>query len=100
MSVVRWKGFLLAENCSCGLSRNPTSDRCRVGVADAVMTWFDSSLRTVDNINDFTAYSRHLHNHHWLSSFDRVTPYTVWIEVLFVFAGIVVRDRNWGRSPD
>jgi hypothetical protein len=51
-----------------------------------------------DNINDFIVDSRHLAKHQWLSSFDQVAPYTLWIGVLFVFAGIVVRDRKWGRE--
>jgi hypothetical protein len=57
-------------------------------------------ISITDNINDFIVDSRHLANHQWLSSFDRFVPYTLWIGVLFVFAGIVVRDRNLGRSPD
>ena len=42
---------------------------------------------------------RHLTKHQWLwlSSFDRLAPYSLWIGVVFVFAGIVVRDRNWSR---
>jgi hypothetical protein len=53
----------------------------------------------IDNINDFIADSRHLTKHQWLwlSSFDRLAPYSLWIGVVFVFAGIVVRDRNWSR---
>lgn len=58
------------------------------------------AISITNNINDFIVDSRHLAKHQWLSSFDRIVPYTLWIGVLFVFAGIVVRDRNWGRSPD
>ena len=54
-------------------------------------------ISIIDNINDFIADSRHLTKHQWLSSFDRIAPYSLWIGVLFVFAGIVVRDRSWGR---
>ena len=57
-------------------------------------------ISITDSINDFIVDSRHLAKHQWLSSFDRIAPYALWIGVLFVFAGIVVRDRNWGRSPD
>jgi hypothetical protein len=62
----------------------------RIGLATILIS-------IIDNINDFIADSRHLTKHQWLSSFDRVAPYSLWIGVLFVFAGIVVRDRNWGR---
>jgi hypothetical protein len=55
-------------------------------------------ISITDNINDFIVDSRHLAKHQWLSSFDRVAPYSLWIGVLFVFAGIVVRDRNSQRS--
>jgi len=59
-------------------------------------------ISIIDNINDFIADSRHLTKHQWLClfSFDRVAPYSLWIGVLFVFAGIVVRDRSWStRRP-
>jgi hypothetical protein len=54
-------------------------------------------ISITDNINDFIVDSRHLAKHQWLSSFDRIAPYSLWIGVLFVFAGIVVRDRNSRR---
>ena len=57
-------------------------------------------ISIIDNINDFIVDSRHLAKHQWLSSFDRVAPYSLWIGVLFVFAGIVVRGRNKAKSPD
>jgi hypothetical protein len=55
-------------------------------------------ISITDNINDFIVDSRHLAKHQWLSSFDRIAPYSLWIGVLFVFAGIVVRDRNSRKS--
>jgi hypothetical protein len=54
-------------------------------------------ISITDNINDFIVDSRHLTKHQWLASFDRVAPYALWVGVLFVFAGIVVRDRNSRR---
>ena len=56
-------------------------------------------ISIIDNVNDLISDSRHLTKHHWLSWFDGFAPYSLWIGVLLVFAGIVVRDRNWGRSP-
>ena len=55
-------------------------------------------ISITDNINDFIVDSRHLAKHQWLSSLDRIAPYSLWIGVLLVFAGIVVRDRNSRRS--
>jgi hypothetical protein len=55
-------------------------------------------ISITDNINDFIVDSRHLTKHQWLSSLDRVAPYSLWIGVLLVFAGIVVRDRKSRRS--
>jgi len=55
-------------------------------------------ISITDNINDFIINSRHLAKHQWLSSLDRIAPYSLWIGVLLVFAGIVVRDRNSRRS--
>ena len=57
-------------------------------------------ISITDSINDFIVDSRHLTKHQWLSSFDRIAPYSLWIGVLLVFAGIVVRDRNRAKSPD
>ena len=62
----------------------------RIGLAIIVIS-------IIDNINEFVAASRNLPKAHWLSSFDRIAPYSLWIGVVLVFAGIVVRDRNWGR---
>jgi hypothetical protein len=55
-------------------------------------------ISITDNINDFIVDSRHLAKHELLSSFDRLAPYSLWVGVLFVFAGIVVRDRKSRRS--
>jgi hypothetical protein len=55
-------------------------------------------ISIIDNLNDFIVDSRHLTKHTWLSSFDRVVPYSLWIGVLLVFAGIVVRDRKGGKE--
>jgi hypothetical protein len=55
-------------------------------------------ISITDNINDFIIDSRHLAKHQWLSSLDRIAPYSLWIGVLLVFAGIAVRDRNSRRS--
>jgi hypothetical protein len=55
-------------------------------------------ISIIDNISDFISDSRHLAKHHWLSSFDGFVPYSLWIGVLLVFAGIIVRDRSRGRS--
>jgi hypothetical protein len=57
-------------------------------------------ISIIDNINDFIVDSRHLAKHEWLSSFDRIAPYSLWIGVVLVFAGIVVRDRNRAKPPD
>jgi hypothetical protein len=57
-------------------------------------------ISITDSINDFIVDSRHLAKHEWLSSFDRIAPYSLWIGVVLVFAGIVVRDRNRAKPPD
>jgi hypothetical protein len=76
------------------------SNKSRTRVANALhrvgLTTILISI--TENINDFIVDSRHLAKHQWLSSLDRVAPYSLWIGVLFVFAGIVVRDRNSRRS--
>ena len=41
--------------------------------------------------------SRHLTQPSWLSPFNTITPYSLWAGLLLVFAGIMVRDRNWSR---
>jgi hypothetical protein len=41
--------------------------------------------------------SRHLTLPTWLSPLSTITPYLLWAGLLLVFAGIVVRDRNWSR---
>jgi hypothetical protein len=56
------------------------------------------AMSIIDNINDFVVDSRNLPKPHWLSSFGWVAPYSLWAGVLLVFAGIVVRDRSWGRK--
>ena len=50
------------------------------------------------HIVQLIAVSRHLKQPNWLSSFNRFTPYSLWAGLLLVFAGIVVRDRRWGRT--
>jgi hypothetical protein len=91
-----------AESLPPERSDAPESNKSRIRIAT---TLHRVGLTTIlisitDSINDFIVDSRHLAKHQWLSSFDRIAPYSLWIGVLFVFAGIVVRDRNWGRSPD
>lgn len=85
----------LPSECSHARKSNKSSTRIantlhRVGLTTILIS-------ITDNINDFIVDSRHLAKHQWLAWFDRVAPYSLWIGVLFVFAGIVVRDRNWKR---
>jgi hypothetical protein len=54
-------------------------------------------MSIVANVSDLIVVSRHLTEPSWLSRPSRITPYSLWIGVLFVFAGIVVRDRSWSR---
>jgi len=56
-------------------------------------------ISITDNIDDFIVDSRHLTKPHCLSLFGWVAPYSLWIGVLLVFAGIVVRDGSWRRTP-
>ena len=55
-------------------------------------------VSVIDNINEFVVDSRNLPKPHWLSSFGWVAPYSLWAGVVLVFAGIIVRDRNWKRT--
>jgi hypothetical protein len=91
-------------------AQSVSSERRYAGVSNKSSTRIANTLHRVglttilisiiEKINDFIADSRHLIKHHWLS-FDRIAPYSLWIGVLLVFAGIVVRDRDWRRrSPD
>jgi hypothetical protein len=79
----------------------PESNKSSIRIANALhrVGLATILISITDNINDFIVDSRHLAKHQWLASFDRVAPYTLWIGVLFVFAGIIVRDRNSRRSP-
>jgi hypothetical protein len=44
-------------------------------------------ISIIDNINDFISDSRHLVKHHWLSSFDRVAPYSLGSECCWCSQG-------------
>jgi hypothetical protein len=88
-----------AESLPSERSHARESNKSRIHIANALhrvgLTTILISI--TDNINDFIVDSRHLAKHQWLSSFDRLAPYSLWVGVLFVFAGIVVRDRGWRR---
>jgi hypothetical protein len=91
-----------AESLPSGRSHARKSNKSSTRIANTLDRFGLTTIliSITDNINDFIVDSRHLAKHELLSSFDRLVPYSLWIGVLFVFAGIVVRDRNWGRSPD
>ena len=56
-------------------------------------------ISIVANVSDLIVVSRHLTEPNWLSRISRVTPYSLWAGMLLVFAGIVVRDGSWRRTP-
>jgi hypothetical protein len=55
-------------------------------------------ISIIDNLNEFVVDLRNLSKPHWLSWFGWVAPYSLWIGVLLVFGGIVVRDGSWRRK--
>lgn len=58
-----------------------------------------TTISIIVNIVETIVISRHLSEPGWLSSFRRITPYSLWAGLLLVFAGIVVRDRSLGKPP-
>lgn len=57
------------------------------------------TISIVAHISRSIVESRHLSQPAWLSSFSKITPYSLWGGLLLVFAGIVLRDRSWKRRP-
>ena len=55
-------------------------------------------ISIIGQIAEQIVVSRPLTDPSWLSSFHKITPYSLWAGVLLVLAGIVVRDRSWGRT--
>ena len=91
-----------AESPSSERSHARDSNKSRIRLANTLhrVGLITILISITDNINDFIVDSRHLAKHQWLSSLDRVAPYSLWIGVLLVFAGIVARDRSWrSRRP-
>jgi hypothetical protein len=56
------------------------------------------TISIVAHLSRSVLESRHLIQPTWLSSFNTITPYSLWAGLLLVFAGIVVRDGSWGRQ--
>lgn len=57
------------------------------------------TISIMAHISRSVVESRHLTQPAWLSSFSKITPYSLWAGLLLVFAGIVLRDRSWKRRP-
>lgn len=57
------------------------------------------TISIVAHISRSIIESRHLTQPTWLSSFGTITPYSLWAGLLLVFAGIIVRDGSWRRTP-
>jgi uncharacterized membrane protein len=53
----------------------------------------------IGSIQELIIVPRRLIGPRWMSSFGRFAPYSLWAGLLLVFAGIVVRDRSWKRTP-
>ena len=54
-------------------------------------------ISIIAHIAELILVSRQLTEPSWLSSFNKIAPYTLWAGVLLVFVGLVVCDRNWSR---
>ena len=55
-------------------------------------------MSIIAHIAELILVSRPLTEPSWLSSFHKITPYSLWAGVLLVLTGIVVRDRSWKRT--
>ena len=55
-------------------------------------------ISIIAQIGEQIVVSRPLTEPSWLSSFNKIAPYSMWAGVLLVFAGIVVRDRSWSSK--
>ena len=54
-------------------------------------------ISIIAHIAELILASRQLTESSWLSELHKVAPYSLWVGVVLIFAGILVRDRNWSR---